>query len=299
MFDFLNRFLTNLEADPQYSANTTIAYQNDLNQFEKYLHTRDGLMLQHPAEITSDVLQGFITHLQERGYASSTVARKLAAVKSFFHYLVQENVIASAPTANIATPRFKKPPPRVLSEEQVERLLNAPGTGPGSKSTRDRALLELLYATGMRVTEIVSLSVHDLDLEAGRVRCLGSNQRERVMPIHSERARQVLRDYVIRVRPTLIKQPGQEALFLNHRGQPLTRQGLWLIIKSYAGQAGVAGEVTPHTLRHSFAHHTLQQGEDIRRLQHLLGHANLSTTQVYAQLNDAGHAQEPPPELQA
>lgn len=286
MLDYLNRFITALAADPQYSDNTTAAYQNDLTQFADFLKDSQGGMVHHPAQIGPDTLQDFVSHLQERGYASSTVARKLAAVKSFFHYLVRNGDISRAPTAGLATPKFKKPPPHVLSEDQVEQLLTAPGTSSSPKATRDRALLELLYATGMRVTEIVSLLVQDLDLEAGYVRCEGQHKKERVVPIQNERARQVLRDYVIRVRPTLLKQPGQDALFLNHRGQPLTRQGLWLIIKSYAQQAGVTGEVTPHTLRHSFAHHALNQGEDIHRLQRLLGHANLSTTQVYAQLDE-------------
>ena len=259
MLDYLNRFLINLEADPQYSKNTTAAYKNDLNQFAKYLQQREEGMVSHPSEITSEILQGFVVHLQERGYASSSVARKLAAVKSLFHYLAKSGEITSAPTTNLATPRFKKQPPKVLSHEQVERLLIAPGSSNTPKSSRDRALLELLYATGMRVTEVVSLRVSDVDLEAGRVSCHSENKRDRVMPVNSERARRLIRDYISRVRPAMVKQPGQEALFLNHRGQPLTRQGLWLIIKSYADQAGVVGQVTPHTLRHSFAYHSLER----------------------------------------
>lgn len=287
MLEYINRFLINLEADPKYSKNTSAAYKNDLNQFSKYLQQREEGLVSHPSEITSEILQGFVVHLQERGYASSTVARKLAAVKSLFHFLAKSGEITSAPTANLATPRFKKQSPKVLSHEQVERLLVAPGSSNTPKSSRDRALLELLYATGMRVTEVVSLQVSDVDLEAGRVSCHSQNKRDRVMPINSARALRIIRDYISRVRPALVKQPGHEALFLNHRGQPLTRQGLWLIIKSYADKAGVAGQVTPHTLRHSFAYHALSQGEDIRRLQQLLGHANLSTTQVYTQLNEA------------
>ncbi len=282
MEQHLNRFLESLGAEKGYSDNTVSAYHNDLTQFAEFLRAKAGGAA--PQDCTPAVMRQFMADLQRRGYASSTVARKVAAAKSFFHYLTAQGVVASDPTLGLESPRIQKHPPRVLSQDEVERLLTAPARGAGPKALRDRALLELLYATGLRVSEVVALAVSDLDLDKGAVMCRSKNGKQRTIPVRSETVLTALKDYLLRSRPGLIKDSSEMSLFLNHRGQKLTRQGLWLIIKSYAEAAGIAAEVTPHALRHSFAKHLLNTGEDMRRLQELLGHANLSTTLIYAQL---------------
>lgn len=286
MEQFLTRFLELLSAEKGYSDNTIAAYLNDLTQFVDFLQTRPEGAVVEPGECTARVLHDYLADLQQRGYASSTVARKIAAVKSFFHFLTAQGAVVSDPTIGLESPKIEKRLPRILSPEEVERLLAAPGQAIGPKALRDRALLELLYATGMRVTELVTLEVGDLDLDKGAVNCRGKNGKVRVIPVQSESALTALKEYLLRSRPGLTKDKEaiQTALFLNHRGEKLTRQGLWLIIKSYAESSGVSAEVTPHTLRHSFAKHLLSNGAELRQLQELLGHANLSTTLIYDQI---------------
>ena len=284
MEQYLNRFLDTLAAEKGYSDNTIAAYLNDLTQFVAHLRARPAGALLEPADCSAKILRDYIADLQLRGYASTTVARKLAAVKSFFHFLAAQGVVPSDPTVGLESPKIEKRLPRVLAPDEVERLLAAPGQSIGPKALRDKALLELLYATGLRVTELVTLEVGDLDLDKATLTCRSKSDRRRAIPIRSDAALTALKDYLLRSRPGLAKEQTQQALFLNHRGEKLTRQGLWLIIKSYAESAGISAEVTPHTLRHSFAKHTLSQGAELRQLQELLGHANLSTTLIYDQL---------------
>jgi integrase/recombinase XerD len=221
--------------------------------------------------------------MKEQPYASSSVARKVAAVKSFFHYLFARDHIAEDPTARLDSPKVKKRLPKTLPAADVERLLDAPRRKKSPTNLRDTALLALLYATGMRVTEVVSLSLDDVNLEAQALHCPGKEGQTRILPFDAE-TRRALQAYLEDGRPHLVKDKDEQALFLNHRGQQLTRQGLWLIIKAYANEAQLSAEVTPHTLRHSFAAHKLGIGTDLREVQQLLGHANISTTQIYAQL---------------
>jgi integrase/recombinase XerD len=206
----------------------------------------------------------------------------VAAIKSFFHYLMAEKVVADDPTATLDSPKVKKRLPKAISRDDIERLLAAPSKGSSAKTQRDHALLELLYASGMRVTELVSLDVNDVNLASGSVRVRGkkASSKERVIPV-GDRALEALRSYLNKGRMQLVRDPEERALFLNHRGQRLTRQGLWLIIKHYVDEVGISQEVTPHTLRHSFAAHKLSQGKSLQDIQKLLGHANISTTQVY------------------
>lgn len=279
----LNRFLESLAVEKGYSDNTVAAYLNDLTQFSGFLQARPGDAVSEPAGCTAPVLREYLDDLQRRGYASATVARKVAAVKSFFHYLITQGVVATDPTIGLETPKIEKRLPRSLTPDEVERLLGAPSQAAGPKALRDRALLELLYATGMRVSELVLLEVGDIDLDKGTVSCRGKSGKSRTIPIKNDGVLGAVRDYLLRSRPGLAKDSVQSALFLNHRGEKLTRQGLWLIIKAYAEAAGISAEVTPHTLRHSFAKHLLGSGAELRQLQELLGHANLSTTLVYDQ----------------
>ena len=283
MQEKIDDFLTFLETEKGYADNTIAAYRNDLTQFSRNMEER----LADPSqatwvEIGKDAIVGYILNLKEREYTSSTVARKVAAIKSFFHYLVAEGVIKADPTATLDSPKVKKRLPKAISREDIGRLLAAPAKGTSAKSQRDHALLELLYASGMRVTELVSLDIDDVNPVSGSVRVRGkkTSNKERVIPV-GDHALEALQLYLDKGRLQLMRGPEERALFLNHRGQRLTRQGLWLIIKHYVDEVGIAEDVTPHTLRHSFAAHKLSQGKSLQDIQKLLGHANISTTQVY------------------
>ncbi|HEX9116338.1 MAG TPA: site-specific tyrosine recombinase XerD [Anaerolineae bacterium] len=283
----IREFLDYLIAEKGCSDNTVSAYRNDLTQFYEYV-TQPGCM--QTAEgwsgLTRDCLISYILHLKEREYASATVARKVAAVKSFCHFMLRTGVIADDPAADLDSPKVKKRLPQTLSPEDVDRLLAVPAQGGATpKALRDRALLEVLYATGMRVSELAKLNVNDVDTAGGTVRCIGKGDKERVMPLYPQ-ALTAIRDYLEHGRPELLgPDSDQHALFLNPRGEQLTRQGLWLIIKRYANELGIADRVTPHTLRHSFATHMLNGGAGLREVQKLLGHANISTTQVYTHVS--------------
>ncbi len=281
----IESFLKHISVEKGYSANTLAAYRNDLTQFGQYLgetmpaaHTWTG--------INKQTIVRYILHLKEREYSSATVARKVAAIKSFFHYLMSEGAIPDDPTLTLDSPKVRKRLPKTLTREEVERLLLEPAKEDSPKAFRDTALLEMLNATGMRVSELVALKVGDVDLDRGTVRVYGKGTKERLIPIHS-RAVEALKAYLQTGRTYFLRGRGdeQKALFLNPRGTQLTRQGLWLIIKKYVEQAGIKAEVTPHTLRHSFAIHLLEGGADLRNVQELLGHSNISTTQIYTQLS--------------
>ena len=281
MDQYLEKFLGWLVADKGYSENTIAAYRNDLSQFSKFV--RDRSATGEPQSLTPELVTGYVEDLQQAAsqYASSTIARKIAAVKSFCHFLVDQGIISTDPSAKLNSPKVKKQAPKTLSRADIEKLLTAVGQGTSAKDIRDRALLELLCTTGMRVTEIVNLGVEDLDWEQGVVICRGKGERQRKIPIGA--AAEALNLYQQRARVALVKPNSPPVLFLNQRGQKLTRQGVWLILKEAAEAAGIAVEVTPHTLRHSFAKLLVGSGTDLRRVQELLGHANLSTTQVYRQ----------------
>ena len=283
MQEQIRKFLDFLAVEQGYSENTIAAYRNDLSQFVRFLTEMD-LPITSWAEVKKDNIVNYILYLKEREYTSSTVARKVAAIKSFFHFLLAEGSIGDDPTVDLDSPKVQKRLPKALSHDLVNRLLAEAGKDSTPKGQRDRALLELLYATGMRVTELVSLNIDDVSLASANVRCFGKGAKERIIPIYA-RAVHALEGYLRKGRPRLVKDPKEKALFLNHRGKRLTRQGLWLIIKRYADEIGMGSEVTPHTLRHSFATHMLSGGAGLREVQRLLGHANISTTQVYTHVN--------------
>jgi integrase/recombinase XerD len=279
-------FLQHLEKKSNYSGNTTAAYKNDLGQFLQFLQNGRFAHLADWDEITEEVVNEYVDHMKtQQTYASSTVARKVAAVKSFFNYLRSRKLIAKNPAKEVDSPKVKKRLPQTLTAEEVEQLLAAPTRKQSPKNLRDAALLTVLYATGMRVTEVVSLSIDDIDLDKQILTCPGENEEKRRLPF-DKNTHTILQAYLHDGRPNLIKNKSESALFLNHRGQQLTRQGLWLIIKAYARQVGLNQAVTPHTLRHSFAVHKINSGSDLQEVQRLLGHANISTTQIYTQLNE-------------
>lgn len=288
----IDRFLNFLSSDMSSSQNTVAAYRNDLTQLRLFLESPtspflgsngDAAPVTDWSSVTRTRIVGFVVHLREKSYAPTTVARKVAAVKSFFHYLTAESIVAEDPTENLDSPRVEKILPRSMNPYEVTELLSAASRDASPEGLRDDAMLQLLWSTGMRVSELVSLNVDDLDLSTGYVRCLGKANRERIVPVTQE-AKLSIEEYIDAGRATLVRRRDESALFVNHRGERLTRQGFWLILKSYARSAGLANDITPQTLRHSFAVHQLDQHTDLRSLQELLGHASIATTQVYAQL---------------
>ncbi|MFQ5826354.1 MAG: site-specific tyrosine recombinase XerD [Dehalococcoidia bacterium] len=285
MRDKSKAFLSYLQLEKGLSPNTVFAYQNDLSQLAYFMEARIEEQGKPPqwSEVDRQLLLSYILDLRDRGYAPTTVARKIAAAKSFFAFLVGEGDLGSDPTENLAPPRIGKALPKPISPEEVERLLEQPTAHAGPEAKRDKAMLELLYASGMRVSELVSLNLEDVNIVDGTVRCLGKGSRERIVPIHPQ-ACQAVGEYVAEARSQMQDHEGERALFLNRRGGRLTRQGFWQILKEYARQAGLTGEITPHTLRHSFATHMLRGGANLRSVQEMLGHRNISTTQVYTHL---------------
>lgn len=275
-------FLQHLAEKRGLALNTTAAYRTDLEQFCDFLRDRD---LNDWKMVSHEDMLAFLLFLRERRYANSTVARRTAAVKSFYAFLTSEGIVPSDPTEQIDAPKVDRYLPKALSPNQVDELLELPLRQPTPERLRDKAMLELLYATGMRVSELVALNTRDLNMEAECVRCVGKGGRERILPIGAS-AITALEEYLDIAWPQLARGNSQrtEALFLNHRGKRLTRQGFWLILKGYAENLGLE-DLTPHTLRHSFAAHMISGGADIRSVQALLGHASLSTTQIYTQVN--------------
>jgi len=276
-------FLNFLAVEKGFSGNTLEAYSNDLSQLLEFLENNETKRVQTWKDIDKGTIVSFILFLKERQYAPATLARKAAAVKSFFRFLSAESILDRDPTEEVDSPKVDKPLPKYLTMEEVNILLEQPARNKNPDGLRDRAMLEMLYATGMRVSELVGLNLDDVDLGEGFVRCLGKGSKERLVPLHPEAA-EVALTYIVKGRPALSTHASNSALFLNRRGDRLTRQGLWLILKGYASQANLSTEVTPHVLRHSFATHMLQRKADLRHVQGWLGHANISTTQIYTHL---------------
>ncbi len=289
MDERVKSFLAYLSVEKGFSVNTLDAYKNDLTQFASYILAKEPNLGGNSVDwkgIERPLVLDYVVSLQERSYAPATMARKIAAVKSFFNFLSAEGLVESNPTEGLSGPKVGKPLPKAISVREVEELLEQPDKSESPEAKRDKAMLELLYATGMRVTEMVSLNVRDVNVKSGFVRCFGKGSKERIIPIHN-RAVRAVRAYVDDARSRLAGNAEDQALFLNRRGQRLTRQGFWLILKGYAKKAGIETELTPHVLRHSIATHLLHSGKmSLRELQELLGHANISTTQVYTHLTN-------------
>ena len=275
----IEAFAEFLRQDKGFSDNTLAAYRNDLNQFVDFIEAGHDDEEGQPSRAT---IIEFMSHLREREYAASTIARRMAAVKSFFHYLLDRGAINDDPTLALQSPKVGKYVPKSISKEEMDRLLQQP-KGNSAMVLRDRAMLELIYATGLRVTELVSLDICNVDLEEGHVICCGRGSRQRIIPA-SRGSLTAVEIYMNKGRANLLRSHnGTDALFLNHHGVRITRQGFWLIIKGYADRAGIESPITPHVLRHSFATHRLKDGQDLKSVQELLGHASISTTQIYAE----------------
>ncbi|MFC1982363.1 site-specific tyrosine recombinase XerD [Chloroflexota bacterium] len=285
MREEINNFLNYLAVEKGYSENTIAAYRNDLSLLADFAEGEAAKQGSTPlwANFSRQGMLSHMLNLKERGYVDTTIARKVAAARSFFDFLVAEGIIDTDPTDNMSSPSVGKALPKPISISQVRRLLEQPAKLPTSEAKRDRVMLELLYASGMRISELVALNVGDVDVEGGYVRCFGKGNKERIIPIYEQIA-QLVKNYIEGTRPKLLRSKEERALFLNPRGDRLTRQGFWQKLKEYARSADLDVTISPHTLRHSFATHMLSGGADLRSVQELLGHANISTTQVYTHL---------------
>lgn len=276
MKQYLDEYVTYLEEVKRLSRSTIESYRADLNGFIEYAADRE---VTHPQDVNRTVLGLYLGRLRQQGKAASSQLRCTASLRSFFQYLVRQSVIGQDPTQLLDRPKPERKPPQALTIEQVDKLLSAPDSGT-PQGARDRAMLELLYASGIKVSELVSLSIHDLNMEMRFLRCAVPGGKERILPI-SQIAAQSVAYYMRDMRSQLIRDAEEEALFLNSMGTRLTRQGFWKIIKKYGKLAEIDEEITPHTLRHSFAIHLLQNGADLRSVQEMLGHSALSTTGMY------------------
>ncbi len=272
---YLQPFLDSLWMESGLSKNTVEAYQRDLLSFATWLHESD---IDLVAATRDDILRYQHVRMRE-GRKVRSEARLLSALRRFYRYLCREEIRDSDPTVKIESPRLGKPLPSSLTEDEVERLLDQPDLAV-PLGLRDRTMLEVLYATGLRVTELVSLTFEQVNMRQGLIRCIGKGNKERLVPL-GEIALDYLQRYIVESRPVLLKGNVNEDLFPTQRGKAMTRQAFWYLIKRYAKQAGIEKELSPHTLRHAFATHLLNHGADLRVVQLLLGHSDLSTTQIY------------------
>lgn len=276
MREVLNGFIEELTTSKSFSKNTIESYKRDVRQFLSYVNEQGmdykGIKRAH--------IISYILHLEKENKATASITRSIASIRAFYQTLVRRNEIISNPAMEIDAPKVEKKVPEVLSLEEIDKLLSIPNEDE-VKGNRDKAMLELLYATGIRVTELITLKVDDVNLNLGFIKCSGS--RERVVPI-GRMATEALGNYLENHRNKFLAGKESDSLFLNFHGGSITRQGFWKIIKGYAIEAGIEKEITPHTLRHSFAAHLIENGADLRSVQQLLGHSDISTTQIYAEM---------------
>ena len=260
------------------SLNTVESYKRDVTQYISYL---DGTGVTDISSTTKPTVLSYLLYLQKEGRASSTVSRTLASLRSYYLFMMQNGVVKSNPTSNLEAPHVEKKIPKILSGEEVELLLEQP-KNCDNKGIRDKAMLELLYATGIRVSELINLDVSDVNVPMSFVRCKGG-KKERIIPM-GHQAKDALENYINNVRKYMVKDENETALFVNCSGARLSRQGFWKLIKYYQHIAGIETDITPHTLRHSFAAHLLENGADLHSIQEMMGHADISSTQVYSRM---------------
>jgi integrase/recombinase XerD len=272
----LNDFIEELKADKNLSNNTLESYSRDIRQFLHYL-TQNGIDFR---TVKKTNIIAYMLHLQKEGKATSSISRNIASIRSFYRMLIKNHIVTNDPTLNLESPKTEKRIPQILTIDEVEKLLSLPDEND-PKGVRDKAMLEVLYATGIRVTELINLEVEDVNLSLGYIKCNGS--KERIIPI-GKIALRMLELYIQKYRNVFVKSNDEKALFLNFHGEKMTRQGFWKIIKHYALLAGIDKDITPHTLRHSFAAHLIQNGADLKSVQQMLGHSDISTTQIYAEM---------------
>ena len=277
----LKLFLEFLQNEKKLSDNTLQSYKRDIIQYQNYLE-ENGI---NYAKVSKEDIKAYLNYLKQIGKKPSTISRNLASIRSFYQFSIRNKKIKNDPTEDVQSPKIEKRVPSVLTAQEVELLLEQP-KDVDLKGTRDKAMLEFAYATGMRVTEIINLNIEDVNLEGEYVICrVGSKQRN--IPLGSLSLK-ALKEYIDEARPILIRNEKEKALFVNVNGQRLTRQGFWKIVKYYKEQAHITKDITPHVLRHSFATHLLQNGADLKAIQTMLGHSDISSTQVYMQFQDPG-----------
>lgn len=271
-------FISYLHNIKKTSNNTELSYKRDLGKMRQYLEENGISGLN---DITEEVLDSYIVYLEENQFAAATISRNIASMKAFFHYLCKEGIIERDVSVGLKAPKIEKKMPEILTPEEVIWLLEQP-KGDTPKEIRDKAMLELLYATGIRVTELITLKVSDVNMQMGFIICRDGSK-ERVIPFGAA-AKKAMTNYLEKARNVMLFDLQSDILFVNCSGQPMSRQGFWKLIKYYAKKAGIMADITPHTLRHSFAAHLVENGADLRSVQEMLGHSDISTTQVYATL---------------
>lgn len=279
MVQYIDDFMTYLHNVKKMSENTELSYRRDLKKVVDYLND---MGVNDIKKVTSTNLTGYVLYLEKNGFSAATISRNIASLKAFYHFLVKEKIVDEDVAEELHAPKIEKKMPEILSMDEVVRLLEQP-VGDSAKEIRDKAMLELLYATGIRVTELITLKTADVNLNMGYICCKDANK-ERVIPFGNE-AKKALTKYLNGTREAMLADPNSEYLFANCSGQPMSRQGFWKLIKYYAKKAGITADITPHTLRHSFAAHLVENGADLRSVQEMLGHSDISTTQIYAHMN--------------
>ncbi|CQR46747.1 Tyrosine recombinase XerD [Paraliobacillus sp. PM-2] len=282
MQDALKDFFHYLQIERGLSVNTLQSYQRDMNQYMNFLQKE--LHIQTWEHVERNHTLKFLYFLNDQGRSQATMARMLSTLRLFHQFMVREYHLPHDASLHIETPKKARTLPKVLSKREVENLLSI--SGNSHLMIRNKAMLEMLYATGLRVSELIQLKMEDLHLTMGFVRCVGKGNKERIVPL-GHLAKEAVDNYLNIARGALVKQKKVDQLFVNHHGNPLTRQGFWKILKGLAQQVGIKKEITPHTLRHSFATHLLENGADLRSVQEMLGHADISTTQIYTHVTKA------------
>ena len=275
----LDGFITYLHNVKKKSENTVLSYNRDLTKFIKYLRTNKITSLD---KVEEKDLEKYIKELNDNGFKSATVSRNIASLKAFFHYLNNEGVLSNDPTKSLKSPKIEKKIPEILTTDEVFALLEQP-SGDSPKEIRDKAMLELLYATGIRVSELINLEASDVNLKTSSILCRDGSK-SRTIP-YGKKAKDALTRYLEDAREAIVDNKESTILFANCSGQKMSRQGFWKLIKHYAKKAGIESDITPHTLRHSFAAHLVENGADLRSVQEMLGHSDISTTQIYANMS--------------
>ena len=278
MLDLIGAYENYLAKVKQASANTIASYMRDIRQFSEWLQAEEGIDVVDASQVN---ISAYLAHLEEDGRSRATVSRNLASLKNFFSYVVSSGFLETTPVTDIHVERGEKKMPQILTGREIELLLAQPA-GVDAKGCRDKAMLEVMYATGIRVTELIELDVDDVNLEAGTIKCSGA-KKTRSIPLYPA-ALKALSTYLMEVRRGMIADPDEKALFVNVSGMRMSRQGFWKILKYYQASAHIEKDITPHTLRHSFAVHLLENGADLGSVQELMGHSDISSTQMYTQM---------------
>lgn len=275
----IDQFVAYLHNIKETSTNTELSYRRDLKKVIIFLHAKN---LTEWVDVSEEALKDYITSMGEQHFAAATISRNIASIKALFHFMAQEGIVKKDITDGLKAPKIEKKIPEILTMDEVIRLLEQP-SGNSHKEIRDKAMLELLYATGIRVTELITLKVSDVNLPMSFIICRDAHK-ERVIPF-GKAAKEALVRYLTEAREQMIEDKSSDILFCNFSGAPMSRQGFWKLIKFYAKKAGITADITPHTLRHSFAAHLVENGADLRSVQEMLGHSDISTTQIYANMN--------------